>query len=188
MIAALLAALRSTAGIAALSALLAGGSGILVGWRYADALGDRRVALCNQRSADAVAASEAAARQRLHLAQVAADSALTAERLRVQAAITTTEELRHALRRATSDRACLGGAARRLLNQSPGIVAPGLPAGTGPAAAAAAAAAADSGDTASDTSEADTADWIARAAGQYEVCRARIDAIADWQRGVIDAR
>lgn len=183
---ALLAVLRSTAGIAIVSALLAGSSGVFLGWRYADALGDKRVALCNQRSSEAVAAAERESRRRFEAAQAAGDAALAAERARSQAAAHTTEELRHALKRTTSDRACLGGAARRLLNQSPGIAATGLPAGAGRVADPAAAAAADTG--IGDTSEADTADWIAVAAGQYEACRARIDAIADWQRSVSNAR
>lgn len=182
----MLAALRSTVGVALIAALIAGSSGVWLGWRYADALGDKRVALCQQRSADAVAAAERDARRRIQAAATAGNAALLAERMRLQATAKTTEELRHALHRVTSDRACLGGAARRLLNRSPGIAATGLPASASGAADTAATAAADPGEQT--TSERDTADWIAAAAGQYEACRSRIDAVAEWARGVSDAR
>jgi len=186
----LLAFLRSTVGVALIAALIAGSSGVWLGWRYADALGDERVARCNQRSADAVAAAERAARRRIEAAQVAGDAALLNERLRVESVTRTTEELQHALNRVTSDRTCLGGAARRLLNRSPGIAAASLPARAGGAAAAVATATADPGIVAGSdsTSERDTAAWIARAAGQYDACRARIDAVAEWQRGMTDAK
>lgn len=180
-----LAALRSKAGIVTVLMVLAGGAGLLLGWRYADALGDQRVALCEQRSSDAVAAAERAARRRIEAAQTAGDVALAGERQRVQAANQTSQDLRHALKTVTTDRVCLGRAAVGLLNRSPGIAAAGLPDGAGGAADPAAAAAADPADG---TSEADIADWIAEAAGQYEQCRARVDAVATWQRGVSDAR
>lgn len=95
-----------------------------------------------------------------------------------------TQEKTHALRAATTGRACLSDRALRLLHGAPGITvagAPGLPAPQPAAAAAHAAPAApahpDGERVATDTG---LALWIANAGGQYEACRQRLSALIAW--------
>lgn len=93
---------------------------------------------------------------------------------------TLEQEKQHALRRVTTGRPCLGGAALRVLDGAPG---PGLalPAPAGRAAAKDGAAAADSGSGAGrDATDLDVGLWIAHARRAYDVCRGRIDALADF--------
>lgn len=81
------------------------------------------------------------------------------------------KELRDAIHKQTTGRACLPGSVVRLLNNA-GITDGGssLPApAAGPAAADGAAA-----------SDTDVADWAANARKQYDTCRARLNALIDW--------
>lgn len=80
------------------------------------------------------------------------------------------EETRDALRKATTGRPCLPGAAVRLLNHPAGLRPPALPAPAGEPAGA-------DGGTASDT---DVALWAAFARRSYDTCRGRIAALADF--------
>lgn len=81
------------------------------------------------------------------------------------------QELKHAIASKTTGRACLSGNVVRLLNQ---------PAAENRAAElptpAASTAAAD-GAFATDT---DVAEWAANARTQYDICRARLNALIDW--------
>lgn len=80
------------------------------------------------------------------------------------------KEKHHAIAKVTTGRACLDGAALRLLSTAPGLSVSGI-------AQAPGSAAAEGGATATDT---DIADWAVDAGAQYEVCRARLDALIDW--------
>jgi len=126
-----------------------------------------------------IAAREAAAaeeaRRRVEAAQRAADQAIAVRDKRIAALETTTRRLRHDLENATTGRACLSADARGLLQQSPAFGLK-LPSTTGSALAAPAAAAADSGYS----TDTDIAGWILDAASLYEACRARIDALRQW--------
>jgi len=84
-----------------------------------------------------------------------------------------TLEVSHAVARFTTGRPCLDGRAVRLLNQP----TPDTP-GAGPVPEAASAPDAADAATASDT---DVAGWIAQAQHQYETCRARLDALIDFE-------
>lgn len=80
------------------------------------------------------------------------------------------QETEHALKNATTDRPCLGGAALRVLDHATGLRPP--PAGA--AEGRPAAAAADPQDEEEVATDTDVAGWIAVAGDYYERCRARI--------------
>lgn len=81
------------------------------------------------------------------------------------------KELHDAIRAQTTGRACLSGRTVSLLNNSGSTdrVA-NLPTPSASAAAADGAAASDT----------DVADWAANARTQYDICRARLNALIDW--------
>lgn len=162
----------------------------LQGWRLSGKTEHATAALSQQVAivAQARAQAESQARQRLQAAQTAADAAVSTALKRTAAAQRKTQELQHDLARATSGRPCLSAAAVGLLNRLPALRHPGaglhLPAPTGGAAAAPAAAASGAADRAAVNTDADVAEWMAAAAGQYEACRARIDALRAWSQSL----
>ena len=106
----------------------------------------------------------------LQAAQVRGD-ALSVGLLNQQAQINQLkQDHREALKQATTGRPCLDGPALRLLNSAPGLGVRDLSPATGSALAA-------GGRIATDT---DIALWIADAGADYEVCRARLNALIDW--------
>lgn len=110
------------------------------------------------------------AAQTLQDAQVRGD-ALTTGLLNQQTHIDQlTTEARRAIPQVTAGKPCLGPAALRLLDSAPGLSVNGLPPATGGAVAA-------DGRIATDT---DIAGWSLDAGAQYEVCRARLDALIDF--------
>jgi hypothetical protein len=122
---------------------------------------------------EAAAAEES--RRRIETAQKAADQAIAARDARIADLDATNRRLRHDLSTATTGRPCLSADARWLLQQSPAFGIR-LPETTGGAPSAPAAPATDP----RDSTDADIADWIIEAASLYEQCRARIDAIRQW--------
>lgn len=129
-----------------------------------------RIATMERDQAQAEADARSADVETLKLSKLHGD-ALT---LRLQATESTLskreKELRNAIASKTTGRACLSGDVVRLLNGTATDNATDLPA---PAPVAAAA----DGPAATDT---DVAQWISYAKGQYEVCRARLNALIDW--------
>jgi hypothetical protein len=110
-----------------------------------------------------------AALQAQQAAQMRGDT-LTRSLLQQQSQIDVLkQEAHHAITQATTGRTCLGGAALRVLNSAPGITVD-LPT---PASGVAAAGEPSSTDT-------DIAIWVADTGAAYEVCRARLDALIDW--------
>ncbi|QPF74224.1 hypothetical protein G8A07_15725 [Roseateles sp. DAIF2] len=85
---------------------------------------------------------------------------------------TLTQEKRDALKKVTSGRACLGTAALRVLDGSPGLRVADLPPATSSVAAADGPIATDS----------DIGQWSIQAGGQYEQCRKRLGALIQWHR------
>jgi hypothetical protein len=126
-------------------------------------------------------------RRRIEAASRAADAALAEKDRRMLELDATNRRLRHDLQATTTGRPCLSADARGLLQQSPAFSLK-LPTTTGSALAAPAAVAADSGQFASDSTDTDLAGWILDAAALYEQCRARIDAIRQWDDEVIRGR
>lgn len=137
------------------------------GWRK-DAEIDRiERAHAEQRARDAEVAAEeitAATKRGNELAARAAAAEATRD--------TALQETQDALRKITTGKPCLSGAAVRLLNQSNGIKPPDLPAAPGQPAGADAAFATDT----------DVAQWAAYAIRSYDTCRGRLDAIADFYK------
>lgn len=126
-----------------------------------------------------IAAREAAAaeesRRRIDAALKAGDAAIAARDARIVELDTVNRRLRHDLKTATTGRPCLSADARGLLHQSPAFSLK-LSATPGDPAPADAAPAADPGDS----TDTDIAGWILDAASLYEQCRARIDALRQW--------
>jgi len=141
-----------------------------------------RLAEVAQMRAD-IAAREAAAaedaRLRIEAAQRAADEAIAARDERIADLDATNRRLRHDLKTAITGRPCLSADARGLLHQSPAFGLK-LPSTSGGAAPATTASTANSGEPAGDSTDADIAGWILDAAALYEQCRARIDALRQW--------
>lgn len=106
------------------------------------------------------------------------DQLVTALELRQDDINQLAREKRDAITKVTTGRACLGESALRLLNSAPGLSVRGLAPATGIAAAAGAQAATDTV-VSTDT---DIAIWAVDAGAQYEVCRARLDALIDWHQ------
>jgi hypothetical protein len=134
---------------------------------------------------EAVAAEEN--RRRAEAASRAADAALAEKDRRMLELDATNRRLRHDIQTATTGRPCLSADARGLLQQSPAFSLK-LPTTTGGALAAPAAVAADSGQSASDSTDADIAGWVLDAAALFEQCRARIDALRQWDDEVSRGR
>jgi hypothetical protein len=128
------------------------------------------------------AASEES-RRRIEAAQKATDAAIAARDTRLAELDAVNRRLRHDLQTATTGRPCLSADARSVLQQSPAFSLK-LPTTTGGAASAPAAVAADSGDS----TDADVAAWIIDAADLYEQCRARVDALRQWDEVTNGAR
>jgi hypothetical protein len=154
------------------------------------------------------AAAAIDARRRAEAASRAMDAALAEKDRRMLELDATNRRLRHDIQSATTGRSCLSADARWLLQQSPAFRL-GLSAPTGGPASAPAAAAADSRLPApswrgtdpilpsppgrgaggeGDTTDADLAVWILDAAALYEQCRARLDALRQWNDEVSHGR
>jgi hypothetical protein len=161
--------------VTAIAIAIAGVTGFAAGYTWDHRA---RVAEVTQIRAD-IARREAAAadesRRRIEAAQNAADQAITARDARIVELDATTRRLRHDLQTATTGRPCLSAGARWLLQQSPAFDIK-LPTPAGSASPTTATPAADPGDS----TDADIAGWIIDAASLYEACRARIDAIRQW--------
>jgi hypothetical protein len=114
-----------------------------------------------------------AAANTLQQAQLRGDALTTALAQRQEQITQLSKDKRDALNRLTTGRACLSGAAVRVLNQPDGPAdlgpepVPPPPVGT----------AATGEDFATDT---DIGQWAIAARAQYSDCRARLDALIDW--------
>jgi hypothetical protein len=115
----------------------------------------------------------------LQAANERSDQLLTVLELR-QADINQLSREKHdAINKVTTGRTCLDSSALRVLNSSPGLSVSGFAPTIGSTVAAGAAIAADTVFSSSDT---DIASWAIDAGAQYEVCRARLDALIDWHQ------
>lgn len=155
------------------------GAGYALKARLAQAdLARAQTALAEER-ARCAAERESAAREvaeRLARAQDAERTAVHALHA-TRARLRDTQGRLHDALSAIDDRGCgLSGPARGLLNDAIAQGGAGLPAGAAQSAGAAATPAADS----AGTGERDLAFWIADAITAYGECRARLDAIRQW--------
>lgn len=169
--------MRQAVAAAALAAAAAAGAA--AGYRYADATGQARLARCEQgRAEDARAAAAGAVRllDRAQQAEVAAAARLAAQQAAFDRRI---KEVRSEIYRLSSGRECLSGDLRLRLDAALGA-ATALPAPAGAATSAPAGSAADPGHRQPASTDADIAGWILEAARLYEDCRARLDALRQW--------
>lgn len=141
------------------------------GWTINGWCKDAEISKLKEDQAQASAQAATEARQRLEAAQARGDALQTRLAAAEIARKTQVEETSRELKRLTSGRPCLSGAAVRLLNQ-PGLR---LGARSAPAGQPAAADAASATDT-------DLGLWMAAAIGQYGECRDRLQALIDWHR------
>jgi len=165
---------------AAAAVVLMGGGG-MAGYHVADGRCEARVA---RMEADFSAAREAAAAEsarRIAAAQAAEKKAVTALYATEKRLVDAKRRLRGALYGLPTANDCgLSAPARGLLNRTIDAGAD-LPARASQPNPANAAAAADSGEQ---TSEADLGAWIADTISAYDACRARLDAIRQWDAEV----
>ncbi len=151
--------------VAVIAVLLFAAGWVTEGWRK-DAEIDRiERAHADQRARDAQAAAEEIADATKRGNELAARAA-AAEATRD----TALEETRNALRKFTTGKPCLSGAAVRLLNDAAGFKAADLPATPGQPAGADAAFATDT----------DIALWAAHARRSFDTCRGRVDALREF--------
>ncbi|MFN4003340.1 MAG: hypothetical protein ACK4MJ_04175 [Hylemonella sp.] len=144
--------------------------GTAAGYRYAQAKGQAMLAACEQARVEdsaAAAAATAALMKRAEDAEGRAARSLSSAKASIDKRI---QEARHDVYALAGSGCGVSGAVRLRLNTA---IAGDVPAGAGHAAGAAAGAAADSG-------EREIAAWVLDAAQRYEECRARIEAIRQW--------
>ncbi|MDO8933599.1 MAG: hypothetical protein Q7U97_14490 [Rhodocyclaceae bacterium] len=153
-------------------------------WSWQGSRADARVATLTAAHEKQSGDAARAAAKKLKDAQDRADQIVKAATLRDAEQDQKLQEVQHALKTATRNRPCLGGAALRLLGESPGLrLGPAEPASAGAlhgGSAAPAANPAEQGDYSTDT---EIAGWIATAGTLYEKCRARIRDIRTWEDG-----
>lgn len=160
-------------------------AGAAVGHCYATQAGEARVARLERAHAEARAEQMREAALRYQRAEAAERAAVRTLQETQTALAQRDRRLREALYGLPTDaRLGLAGPRLRLLNDALAAAAgAGLPAPAAEPARAAAAAAADPGDApapAAAAGEAELALWIAGVIGQYEECRARLEAIREW--------
>ena len=123
--------------------------------------------------------------ERMQAAAQSTDYALTYAMRRIIAAEQQAGNLKNELKNYTTGRDCLSADARRVLQpaQATKQRVPKSAASADPTAAGSAANPGDGNETTAST-DADIAGWIADASKLYDQCRARIDAINQWDAGL----
>jgi hypothetical protein len=180
--------------LAAIAAAIVAAAGFAGGWAVQARLAGAEVARARAavaecqagRERDARAAAEETARK-LTAAQ-AAERAAAANLHSVQETLNETDRrLRQALARvARADRVCLSADTRSVLDHARS--AAHVPTGASGSHPADAGASADSGGPGGAASERAVAEWAATAIRLYDECRARINAIRQWDELTYDAR
>lgn len=128
--------------------------------------------------AESLAAAEQLFRQR-YLEEIKRGEALSAQLSATETQLQTrTEEVQRAISKVTTGKRCLDSAAVRLLNRTPARDDSALPETAG-------ASVAESGAIATDT---DVAGWIGGAQYHYDLCRARLNTLIDFETGRTDER
>ena len=160
-----LRALAAQVLIALLLASLAAGGGWLIGRDQVQKKWDLA-------EARAMSAAEKSLRESLEEA-VRKGEILSTQLVDAEQTINTlTLEKTHALQKTTTGRPCFNAATVRVLNRPSGTAASVLPAAPGTSDAAGGAVATDT----------DVAGWITLAQGRFETCRARLDALIEFER------
>ncbi|MDD3938030.1 hypothetical protein [Rhodoferax sp.] len=153
------------------------GAGLYGGMRLQNAQLAKELAACHSDAAQAMQAGKTLERVRFEDALRAHDAATRTLQTSRQALAKQLEKTRRDLQTLTTGRACLDADAIGVLQRSPAFTPDAGAAMPTPARQPARAAAGVATDT-------DVAGWMATAADQYEACRARIRAIAQWEQQV----
>lgn len=160
--------------LTALIGLAVGSGG---GWFFTDLYFNAEIWQMKADQATALADAEKLYRER-YTAEQQRGEALSAQLAQTESQLNQrTLEVSRALSKVTTGRACLGSAAVRLLNNT-GNNGTAVPEATG-------ASVTESGAVATDT---DVAGWIGSAQDQYDLCRARLGALIDYETGRPDER
>lgn len=152
------------------------------GHRWASRTGALNLMQCEQTHLKMLKDAQETANQRIRNAYFASNRTIGEALIRAQEAEKKNKEIQDELNKHTTGRDCLSADARRVLQQSPAFARQSMPQATGGAASAAAAAATDSLDRHS--TDADIALWASEAGTLYEQCRARLDALRDWDQAL----
>lgn len=136
-----------------------------------------QVSALRAQMASAQLQAERQAREQIARAAQAADAAVLAAQQNAAAAQQQTTRLRQELAHVASDRPCLSAATRRLLERHPAFSS-SVPASAASVARPAARTAADPEQSVS--TEQDVAAWALDASALYAQCRARLDALRQW--------
>jgi hypothetical protein len=168
-----------------MAGLILASSGGLVGYQWAEKIGKINLMQCERAHLKAVNAASQEARERIARARQSADDAIVTAMTRVEQAETKTREMQYALKKHTTGRDCLSGPARGLLQSSPAFARQRVPEDSRGADSTAAAVAGNTRDRNGEhdgkaSTDADLAEWAAAVSLRYEQCRARIDAVAEW--------
>lgn len=158
-------------------------TGFGAGWSWQGSRADARMGTLTTQHEKATGDAARLAAKKLKDAQDRADAIDKAAAARDAAQTAKLQETQHALKTATRNRPCLGSAALRVLDKSPGLrLAPADPAPAGAFHRGSAAPASDpeDGGYATDTQ---IAGWIAVAGDLYERCRNRVRDIRAWNEG-----
>lgn len=129
------------------------------------------IATLKQGWAESSSRAELAARTRLETAQALGD-VLTRDLLKTESSLHQSENRRREIERRTTGRVCLSASAVRLLNS------PNHPDTRNELPTPASSVAAADGPAATDR---DIAVWIDNARREYDICRARLDALVDFE-------
>lgn len=161
---------------AAVGAVVTFWFGAAIGYRYADAQGEARVASLQAQHAEDFARATAEAAARLTDANAAGEALMARANAAEAARKQSAKERDDAIRKTTVGRPCLGAAAVGVLNAGAlaGAAGAGLPAAAGGAA---------DGAFATDT---DVAAWIGGAIDGYETCRGWLDVVVTWREQQIE--
>lgn len=168
-------------------ALLMAAVGFGAAWSWQGSRADARVSALDLKYTREASEALATLAGRFKDAEDRGDAITKAGEIRAAELEQKLQETKDALKTATHNRPCLGGAALRVLGKSPGLsLGPAGPAPAGPLHGGSGTAAADPadaspGDGGEYATDSQVADWIATAGARYERCRGQLRDIRTWE-------
>lgn len=166
------------------------GLGFAGGYTLSDKIAAGNLAQCELDAQIAYTEQQQRARDRARDAEKSSERALVYAMQRITSAEQQSEELRNDIKKHTTGRDCISSDARSVLQQSKAFATTAgnrVPANPAGADRTAAAITADPGNRHvfdRMSTDADMAGWSVSAAGLYEQCRQRVEAIRLWDAGL----
>lgn len=159
------------------------------GWFVAAGIGDVNLTQCELIKEKMLAEHAEESSERMRVAAESTDKAMIYVMNRIIGSEQQAENLKNELKNYTTGRDCLSADARRVLQRaSPAKQRmPEGAEGVDPTIAGSANNTGDRNETAAST-DVDIAEWIVSASKLYEQCRARIDAIEQWDAGLDESK